>query len=85
MIKYLLARNSYVSSIWSLIFDTDETQICSAHQTPFCDVDVAKFHCFVAAPQKQKQKVKYEKIFTECVTDGSIRVKGQRKPVVSLV
>jgi hypothetical protein len=27
--KYLLPRNSYVSSIWSLIFDTDETQICS--------------------------------------------------------
>ncbi len=30
IIKYLLPRNSYVSSIWSLIFDTNETQICSA-------------------------------------------------------
>ncbi len=30
IIKYLLPRNSCVSSIWILIFDTIETQICSA-------------------------------------------------------
>jgi hypothetical protein len=38
---YLLPRNSYVSSIWSLIFDTDETQICSVEVKPVqyvCDL-----------------------------------------------